>query len=385
MIENWLLDPELAFLNHGSFGACPRAVLDTQTELRARLERSPVQFMTRTFQPLLDEARAELCAFLGSSTEDLAMVPNATTGVNAVLRSLDLSAGDELIVTNHGYNACSNAIRYVAERVGAEVVVAQVPFPIDSAERAVAAVLACVTSRTRLALLDHVTSATALVLPLGRLIPALAERGVECLIDGAHAAGMLDLNLDELGAAYYTGNAHKWICAPKGAAFLRVRPDLRDSVRPAVISHGANTVREGRSRYHLEFDWCGTVDPTAWLSVPAALRFMAGLYPGGWPELRERNRNLALEARTAICSALGVDAPAPDDMLGSMASVPMPASNEAPRTAFDIDPFQTRLLEEHRIDVPINPWPAPPERLIRISAQAYNRKDQYEALAAALA
>ena len=383
--QHWGLDPEITFLNHGSFGACPLAVLEHQRQLRERMERQPVQFLARELEPLLDEARAELASFLGAAAEDLAWLSNATTGVNAVLQSLAFGPGDELLTTDHEYNACRNALEHVAGRSGATVVVAPVPFPLGSPDEVVDAVLSRVTARTRLALIDHVTSPTGLVLPIERLVRELAGRGVETLVDGAHAPGMLELSLDELGAAYFTGNCHKWLCAPKGAAFLHVRRDRRNRVRPLVISHGANSPRRDRSRYHLEFDWTGTDDPTAWLSVPAAIRFMGGLVEGGWPELRRRNRRLALQARDELCRALGVEPGCPDEMVGSMAALPLPPGAPGSTTsALYTDELQSAMLRQFRIEVPIIPWPAPPARLVRISAQVYNRPEQYRRLAAAL-
>jgi isopenicillin-N epimerase len=383
--EHWLLDPDVAFLNHGSFGACPRPVLEYQAELRARLERQPVQFFVRDLEGLLDEARAALAGFLGAKPADLAWVANATTGVNAVLRSLALEPGDELLTTDHEYNACRNVLEFVAERAGARVVVAALPFPIAGPEEALAAILARVTPRTRLALIDHVTSQTGLVLPVGRIVAALRERGVETLVDGAHAPGMLPLELTALGAGYYTGNCHKWLCAPKGAAFLYVRPDLQPGVRPAAISHGANSLRRDRSRFLLEFDWVGTGDPTACLAVPEALRFMGGLLPGGWAALRRHNQARVLEGRDLLCRALDVAPPCPDEMIGSLASLPLPDGDGAPPpSALYADPLQDRLLAEYGIEVPVIPWPAPPRRLVRISAQIYNRRGDYRRLAEAL-
>ena len=383
--QHWGLDPEITFLNHGSFGACPLAVLEHQRQLRERMERQPVQFLARELEPLLDEARAELASFLGAAAEDLAWLSNATTGVNAVLQSLAFGPGDELLTTDHEYNACRNALEHVAGRSGATVVVAPVPFPLGSPDEVVDAVLSRVTARTRLALIDHVTSPTGLVLPIERLVRELAGRGIETLVDGAHAPGMLELSLDELGAAYFTGNCHKWLCAPKGAAFLHVRRDRRNRVRPLVISHGANSPRRDRSRYHLEFDWTGTDDPTAWLSVPAAIRFMGGLVEGGWPELRRRNRRLALQARDELCRALSVEPGCPDEMVGSMAALPLPPGAPGSTTsALYTDELQSALLRRFQIEVPIIPWPAPPARLVRISAQVYNRPEQYRRLAAAL-
>jgi isopenicillin-N epimerase len=384
--ERWSLDPAVIFLNHGSFGACPRAVLAAQDRLRARLERQPVQFLVRDLGGLLDAARAELAAFVGADPADLVFVPNATTGVNAVLRSLPLGRGDELLVTDHAYNACRNALGYAAERTGATVVVAAVPFPLSSVGAVVDAVLGHVSAQTRLVLLDHVTSPTGLVFPLGDLVPALSARGVDVLVDGAHAAGMVPLDLGRLGAAYYTGNCHKWLCAPKGAGFLHVRRDRQALVRPLAISHGANAPRTDRSRFRLEFDWTGTIDPSPYLCIPEAIRHLGSLLPGGWDELRARNRALALEARRILAAALGVEPPAPDDMIGALAALPLPDGTGAPaQSPLYLDPLQDELLARFGIEVPIIPWPAPPRRLIRVSAQLYNTRAEYERLAAALA
>jgi isopenicillin-N epimerase len=380
----WPLDHDVVFLNHGSFGACPREVLRYQAALRDEMEAEPVRFLSREIDDRLDAARTALAAFVGADPGDLAFVVNATSGVNAVLRSRVFAAGDELLVTDHAYNACRNTLNFVAERAGARVVVVSVPFPVGSPGDVVDAVLGGVTPRTRLALLDHVTSPTGLILPVERLSAALRSRGVDVLIDGAHAPGMLPLNLAALGATYYTGNCHKWLCAPKGAAFLWIRRDRQLEVRPLTISHGANAVRPGRSRFRLEFDWTGTSDPTAWLTVPRAIEYLGGLLPGGWPELIARNHALAVDARRLLCEALDAPPPCPDEMIGSLASLRLPdGDGEAHwrRT----DPLQRRLFEAWGIEVPVMSWPAAPRRLIRVSAQLYNRREHYERLAQALA
>ena len=383
--EFWLLDPEITFLNHGSFGATPIAVLAKQDEYRARLEREPVRFMVRELEPLLDAARAEVAAFVGAGAEDIAFVQNATAGVNAVLRSLDLDQHDELLVTTHEYNASRNVLDFVCALSGAKVVVVDVPFPIASPDAVVERVLEKVTERTRLLLIDHITSQTALILPIQRIIAELRARGIDTLVDGAHAAGQIPLDLRSVGAAYYTGNFHKWVCAPKTAAFLYVAPNRRASIRPTIISHGANATRTDRSRFLLEFDWPGTFDPSPWLCVPESMRAMAAMVPGGWPEVMRRNHELALRARDVICGALDIDPPAPDEMLGAMAAFPLPDGTALDASAlYGGEPLQDALLFKHSIEVPVMPWPYPPKRTLRISAQLYNEVGEYERLAEAL-
>lgn len=376
----------MVFLNHGSFGACPRPVLEAQSRLREQMERSPVRFLSRELPALLDAARAELAELLGATPQDLAFVPNATTAVNAVLGSVRLASGDELLATSHVYNACRNAMVHAARRGGASAVEVDVPFPLAGPEIVLERVLGGVTPRTRLALIDHVTSPTALVFPVRELVSELQHRGIAVFVDGAHAPGMVPLALDELGADYYAGNCHKWLCAPKGVGFLHVRRDHRDCVRPAVISHGATVEDPGRSRFWLEFDWTGTDDYTPYLAVPTALRFMAELHAGGWPELMARNHALAVEARRRVLQAIGCPPPCPDSMLGAMASVPLPdaAAPGAPGAPGALDALQQELYDRYGIEIPVMPWPQAPRRLLRLSAQAYNRPDDYDVLAAAL-
>jgi isopenicillin-N epimerase len=381
----WSLDPAITFLNHGSFGACPTPVLEYQANLRARMERQPVQFFVRDLEGMLDDARAGLGRFIGTPAQDLAWVPNATTAVNSVLRSLPLRRGDELLTTDHEYNACRNVLEFVAGQSSASVVVAKLPFPLAHPQEVVDAVMSRVTDRTRIALLDHVTSQTGLVLPIEALVAALRERGVETLVDGAHAPGMLPIDVAAIGAGWYTGNCHKWICAPKGAGFLYTRPDLQSQTRPAIISHGANSPRTDRSRYLIEFDWTGTDDPTPMLCVPEAIRFMGGLMAGGWEAIRSNNHQLALRGRDVLCRALDLEPPCPDEMIGSLASLPLPdGGGEVSNSPLYADPLQDELLDQFDIEVPVIPWPASPRRLIRISGQVYNRDGDYEKLGRAL-
>jgi isopenicillin-N epimerase len=383
----WTLDASVTFLNHGSFGACPTAVLEAQAEWRARLEREPVAFFVRDLEQLLDEARGAVAGFVGCDAEDLAFVPNATTGVNAVLGSLapTFAPGDEILFTNQGYGACANALALLAERTGIRVVVANVPFPLARPDEVVDAILAAATPRTKLALVDHITSPTGVVFPIARIVAALAERGIDTLVDGAHGPGMVPLELEQLGAAYYAGNFHKWVCAPKGAAMLHVRRDRQARIRPLVTSHGASAPRQDRSRFRLEFDWTGTNDPTSVLCVPTALRVMGGLLPGGWPMLMASNRALALAGRRLLAEEFDQALPCPDEMIGSLAALPLPDGDVAPPTGTPYaDALQEALVSRHHIQVPIMPWPARPKRLVRIAAQIYNAPEQYDYLAGAL-
>ena len=375
----WGLDPTVTYLNHGSFGACPRAVLELQASMRERLERAPMRFFFEEHDRLMDAAREAVARFVGASAEGLVLVRNPTTGVNAVLRSLRLSPGDELLIADHTYPGCRNAVEHVAARAGARVVTARVPFPLRSANEAFEAVLALVSDRTRFALIDHVTSPTGLVLPVSRIVSALEARGVDCLVDGAHATGTVPVDVGSLGAAYYVGHGHKWLCAPKGAAFMWVREDRRAELEPSVVSLGRARESAPEDPFLAAFSWNGTDDLSPVFCLPFAIEHLGAEVEGGWPGLMARNRMLALEARHLLCARLGIDLPAPDDMIASLAAVPLPDSHEEPRDGFD--PLQLRLLEEHRIEVPIMRWPAAPHRLIRLSAQLYNTIADYERLA----
>ena len=389
--DAWALDPDLVFLNHGSFGACPRSVLAVQADLRAELEANPVAFLGRALERRLDLVRARLGAFLGADPEDLAFVPNATAGVDTVLRSLRFAPGDELVTTDHEYNAALNMARFAAARDGARVVVARIPLPTSGPDEIADRVLAAVGPRTRLVLVSHVTSPTALVLPVERLVATLEGRGIPVLVDGAHGPGMLALDLSDLGASFYAGNLHKWVCAPKGAAFLHVRRDRQAATRPLAISHGANDPRPERTTFRKEFDWTGTADPTPFLAVPAAIDAVGGMVAGGWAAVTSRNAGLATIARRTLAAAAGMPVLAPEAMLGSMAAIELPQDRDfAVRGPADPDPLQAWLLETAAIEVPLHAWPRDPapgerrRRLLRVSAHLHNDAAEYEHLARAL-
>lgn len=364
----WRLDPDFLTVNHGSFGATPLCVLAAQDEWRARLEAQPSRFMRQVLPDALRAAAARLATFLGAAGEDLAFVDNATEGCNAVLRSIRFQPGDEILVLSHVYGAVRNTVRYVADRTGARLTEAALPFPRPDPAEIVANLAAAITPRTRLAVLDHITSSSGLVLPLPAMIAACHAAGVPVLVDGAHGPGQVALDLAALNADWYVGNCHKWLMAPKGCAFLWARHDRQRDLHPAVISHGYT------QGFLAEFDWTGTWDPSAYLSVTAALDFHARL---GGPALMARNAALAYQAGNRVAATLGTETGTGNEPTGAMAMVRLPLS--APLSPAHAASLRDRLLAAGT-DVPLHThasgiW-------LRLSAQAYNTPADYDRLAA---
>lgn len=390
----WTHEPGMAFLNHGSFGGCPKQVLEAQTEFRARMEAEPVRFFVEQLQSLMDETRDAVAGFVDCDWDSLAFLPNATTGVAVALENSGLRPGDEILVNDHEYPACLNNVRRIASRTGAKVVKVTLPWPLpasDPRQSIVDAILAGISPKTKVALVSHVTSPSALVLPIEQLLPAFKQRGILTIVDGAHAPGMIEgLSIRRLDPDFYTANCHKWVCSPKGSAFLYVRKGLRDGVRPLVLSNNAESPKPNRSQFLTEFDYIGTSDYSAILSIPAAIRAMEGFLPGGFSALMRRNRELALRARSLINESFGNSALVPEDMVGSIAAMLLPARPDGappstrPPTSRYGDPLQERLIDTWRIQVPVWGVPGTPQRLLRISAQLYNSLEQYEYLLEAL-
>ncbi len=384
LAENWILSKDTCFLNHGSFGATPVAVLEEQTRLREKIENDPVRFFERDYIPLMSSSIKKLAEFMNADPKGMALVKNTTEGVNTVLRSLVLNPGDEILVTNHSYQACWNAVDFVTERAGAKTVVVEIPFRVENEDEIVDLVMGSVSERTVLAMVDTVTSATGLRMPFERLVKDLQSAGVDVLLDAAHGPGIVPLDLIALDAAYCTGNCHKWLCTPKGSAFLHIRSDRKKFMKPLSISHGASFEGTDQEKFEFEFGWPGTQDPTPWLCIPLAIDFLDSLVEGGWTEIMERNRKLALEGRRILCNALGTTEPVPDSLVSSIASVEMPGEGEVGPMSMEGDPYHNYLLDEFGIQVPVFPWRHHGRRYIRISAQLYNSVEEYEFLAACL-
>jgi isopenicillin-N epimerase len=371
--KRWLLDEHVAFLNHGSFGACPRDVLVAQSEWRTKMETQLVKFITVDAHPAMLDASTKLAEFVNAKESDIVFVDNATTAVNAVVRSImwKFKPGDELFTTTHVYNAMRKSLHYAADVTGAKVIEGVVPFPIKSADEVVEVVKNGITDKTKFAIIDHVTSPTALVYPIERIIPLFKERGIPVMIDGAHALGMLPLDMEKYGADFYTGNCHKWLYAPKGSAFLYVDPKHQKEIHPTNISHNYLTT------FKSEFDWVGTHDPTAWLSVSAAIAFIKEI---GVDKMRSYGHNLALDARKMLSRSWGSNLVAPEDMIGMLATIELPG-NPAHDDKRVLN-LHDRLRDEFHVEIPVIEMNG--HTYVRISCQVYNSMDEYEQLDTAI-
>jgi isopenicillin-N epimerase len=386
MRDAFLLDPKLIFLNHGSFGACAREVFAHYQHWQLELERNPVEFLGRRSAELLWQARQRLGSCVGAGAEDLVFVPNATTAVNIVARSLPLQPGDEVLATDHEYGSCDATWQFVCDKRGARYKRVQVPLPFEP-ELFTQRMLAAVTPRTRVMFLSHVTSTTALSFPVAELCAAARARGITTLIDGAHAPGYLDLHLDALGADFYTGNCHKWLCAPKGSAFLHVRAEHQATLDANVVSWGyvANGAGHtgfdaytGSTDLERRHQWQGTRDLAAYLAVPAAIDFQAR---HNWPQRRQACIKMAWQTHQRVLAHNGLPAVAPASAFGQMVTIPVlpQQRNKASESA---EALRSRLFEHHHIEVPVTEHAG--QTLVRVSVQAYNTQADLDALVTAL-
>jgi isopenicillin-N epimerase len=365
--HEWLLDSDFLSVNHGSFGATPRVVLAAQRDWQRQMEAQPGRFFRRELPNALRHAADRLGAFVGADGNNIAFVDNATVGCNAVLRSLPLAAGDEVLVLQHGYGAVRNAVRHVTEPAGARMTEATIPFPRPDADAIVASVTTALTRRTKLAVIDHITSGSALVLPLQRIVAACHAAGVPVLVDGAHGPGQVMLDLRALAADWYVGNCHKWLCAPKGAAFLYAAPQRQSNLHPVTISHGYN------GGFLAEFDWTGTRDASAFLCVDVAIDFHHRL---GGAALRARNVALAAQATSLLSRRLNSEPGATGECAGAMGLVRLPLTGA-------ITPERSLRTRERLLDAGTD---APTHVIgdslwLRRSAHAYNDIEDYERLA----
>ena len=372
--EQFLLDPDVIFLNHGSFGACPRPVFERYQAWQRELKRQPVEFIGRRLPARLAGARAAVGAFVGARGDDLVFVPNATTALNVVARSLALEPGDEVLGNNHEYGALDRTWRFLCAKRGARYVRLDLPLPVSTPEALVEAIWAGVTARTRVLFLSHITSPTALRFPVEPLVARAREAGILTVIDGAHAPGQIPLDLDALGADFYAGNLHKWPCAPKGTAFLHARREAQPLLEPLIVSWGWESEFPGASRFIDEQEYTGTADPASYLAAPAAFDFLA---ENGWDEVRAGCHELVRYARERVSALTGLPPIAPDGAgwVAQMATLPLPDGDAAA--------LKARLYDAHRVEIPIIPWEG--RRYARISIQGYNAREEVDAFVEALA
>ncbi len=369
----FLLDPSITFFNHGSFGACPRSVFEVYQDWQLQLERDPVDFIQRRLPGLLREAREVLAAYVGATMDQLIFVPNATYAINVVARSIDLQSGDEVLGTNHEYGAVNNTWQFNCEKHDAKYVQAEIAIPVTDAESVVDQIWERVTDRTRVIILSHITAPTALIMPVKLVCERARKAGIITVIDGAHALGQVDLMLDDMGADYYTGNAHKWLCAPKGSAFLYSRLGIHSTLQPLVVSHGWSH-RDSESTLENYFGWTGTDDPSAYLSIPAAIEFQREY---NWHAVRQNCHDVASRLRKSIQEMSGLPPICPDstEWYAQLFTALLPQ-------CFGLD-TRARLWDEYRIEVPVmkflDKYP-----IIRISMQAYNTQEDVDKLLGAL-
>ncbi len=380
----WPIRPGLTQLNHGSYGSCPAVVGDAQAEVRRRLELDPVRFFKNDLEHYADAARRALGAFVGAPAEDLALVPNGTFAIATALHGAGLEAGDEVVITNHEYAATINELDRLCARVGCRKVVAEVPFPNVCEDDVAHAVLGAITERTKLVIVSHIASASALVFPVERIVPAVRALGIDIVVDGAHTPGQLPLNIAELNPTYYAASCHKWLCTPKGTGFLYAEPEAQRRIKPLALSCRVHERRADRKAFLCDFDYVGTGDYSANLVIPVAIEHLGAQMPGGWDTLYQRNHRLARAGARAVCDRLGIDQPVPDGMTGTMVGVVLPADGYTPGDLFD-DALWDRVYTNHGIQVPIWAMPDIAKRVMRLSAQLYNTLDDYERLGEALA
>lgn len=386
LVSHWNLDQNICFLNHGSFGACPQYVLNQQSAYRNQLEGEPVRFMIRELEPLWWASKKKLSEFVGAHDDNLVFVKNATQGVNTIFHSLSFNPGDEVIITSLGYGACNNTVKFYADRQGFSIKIAEIPFPIKNQDQVIDAVLQQCSPKTKLVLMDHVTSASGIILPVEKLIPELHRQGIMVLVDGAHAPGMLDLNLEKLGADFYTGNCHKWICSPKGSAFLHVAPEHQDKIFPLQISHRYDRPEKKSSWWAAQFFWPGTDDYTPYLCVKDAIEWGENILPGGWEELKSKNRSLCLAARKTVHEKLKLSYCAPEEMLANLCTMSLGVGQRSTFSFNNTSGLQDELYQLYRIEIPVMQFPGSPQKLFtRFAVQLYNDISQYQYLTDALA
>lgn len=380
LAENWALDASIVYLNHGSFGATPKRVLEKQAAIQKLCEYEAIDFFVEKLQGLVDESKQYLAEFVGTDTNNIVFVNNTTEGVNTILNSITTHAGDEWLITNHNYGACINALKHYAKRNSCKVNIANIPYPVFSPQEIIDSVCNAITPNTKLALIDYVTSASAIIFPVKEIIQLLKAKGIKVLIDAAHAPGMIDFNIEKLQPDFFVANCHKWICSPKGSAFMYVAPEHQSQIFPLVISHFNDSALGSKAHWANQFMFSGTRDYSAFISVKDALQIMPEIAETDWDGIRARNHELVWLAANKIAGVFGLELPCKEEMVGTICNIPMPDGQKPERSFNTNTRLKKDLMEKYRIEVPIFIFPNAPKQWLRISAQLYNSMEQYDYL-----
>jgi isopenicillin-N epimerase len=380
LVQHWQLNQNIVYLNHGSFGATPTVVMNKQRALQLETEAEAIEFYIDKLPSLINDSKSALADFVGTSTNNIVFTQNTTTGVNTILKSLAAKQGDEWLTTNHAYGACAHALQHYAAKNKCQINIATIDYPIQSKQAILDAIEKSITPKTTIALIDYVTSASAFIMPVPEIIQLLQAKGIQVIVDAAHCPGMIDINLNELKPDYFIANCHKWICSPKGSAFIYVAPKHQSTIEPLVFSHYNDMSPDSAAHWSNQFMWDGTHDYSAYICVKDALAHMPTLINGGWDAIKKHNHELVWQAATKIANAFNVTLPAPKEMIGSICNIPMP-NGQAPSRKFHSNvALKDTLFHKYNIEVPVFMFPAAPTQWLRISAQLYNNMEQYNYL-----
>lgn len=382
-LKEWSLRPDVVHLDHGSCGGCPRMIMNAQRKIGDEIEQGPHDWFAKDFASGIRTAKESLAGFLNADIRGLALTQGTTQGLNVAAFSQTFNPGDELLITNHAYSSALMVLKQIAEQAKARIVIAKVPFPVHNNEEVVESILSHVTPRTKFAIIDHIPSRTGVIFPIKRIVAELDSRGIVTLVDGAHGPGQIEVDLRDINAPYYVASLHKWMCAPRGLGLLYVREDKIAITKPVIVARTCyfrDSCTDIRTQFEHDFDWMGTFDPSTYLCLPTIVEFLSTLCPGLHAGLVQRNHQVALEARKIIHRELDIPPACPDDMLGSMVTIPLPdtVGSESPQGTL---PLQKHLMDHARIEIQVYNWPQYPKRVLRFSIQAHNSLDQIEYLA----
>jgi isopenicillin-N epimerase len=384
LAHHWQHDQSIVYLNHGSFGATPTTVLQHQQHLQTQMEAEAIQFFVDDLPQLINESKSVLAQFVGTSNNNIVFTSNTTTGINTIFNSLPSKPNDNWLLINHNYGACALAAKHYAKKNNCTTSVATIPYPINNDDDFLKAIDAAILPNTTVAMVDYITSASATIFPIKKIIDFLHSKNIQVIVDAAHAPGMVTFNIDDLQPDYFVANCHKWICSPKGSAFMYVAPQHQPHIYPLVISHYNDTAVGTAAHWSNQFLFDGTHDYSAYISVKNAIDTMPNIANGTWDIIKQQNHEMVWEAALLIANTLQVALPIPKHMVGSICNIPLPSGHLLNHSYMGKTALKQILFDKYKIEVPVFLFPAAPTQWLRISAQLYNSMEQYEYLAQCL-